>query len=188
MKYPKTLQTLKSVIDRKECSVCHKVREIRFFSSRRATKCNLCKRTEENNKWIERMRKAKEKQAVVVKKAKRPSVAELKKKVQKMVNKKVRERDAKEPCISCQKGAIEHAGHYIAQGSTGALRFDPDNIHGQCSQCNVWKHGNLIEYRINLVKKIGLERVERLERHRHDVEKWTREDLEEIEKALKRFA
>ncbi|MGB1651176.1 MAG: recombination protein NinG, partial [Acidimicrobiales bacterium] len=33
----------------------------------------------------------------------------------------------------------------------------------QCAQCNNWKSGNLTEYRSNLIKKIGLEEVERLE-------------------------
>ena len=48
------------------------------------------------------------------------------------------------------------------------------NVHLQCSVCNNHLSGNLINYRTNLVKKIGLEHVELLEgpqepkRYRHE--------------------
>jgi len=109
------------------------------------------------------------------------SVAQLKKKAQKIVNKLIRERDKDLPCISCGKVVAEkEAGHFIAQGSSGFLRYHPDNLHGQCASCNRFKHGNLLEYRINLVTKIGVGRVRWLELHRKDVKKWKREELEEI--------
>jgi hypothetical protein len=123
---------------------------------------------------IERTRKTKQKTKGIIR------ISDLKKEAQKLCNKYIRLRDKDRPCISCEKKPIEHAGHYIAQGSSGALRYFVDNIHGQCSQCNVWGHGNLLEYRIGLVKKIGRERVEYLEEHRHDIKKWTREELEEL--------
>ncbi len=72
---------------------------------------------------------------------------------------------------------VEHAGHFIAQGASGALRFNEKNENGQCSQCNVWKRGNLILYRINLVKRIGEDEVKELESHIFDVKKWTRIEL-----------
>jgi len=58
-------------------------------------------------------------------------------------------------------------------------------VHKQCVSCNRFKHGNLIEYRINLVKKIGIKKVEWLEEHRKDVKRWTREELEEILERLR---
>lgn len=113
-------------------------------------------------------------------KAKQPSLAELKKKVQRIVNAYVRERDKDLPCISCQKYCPNpQAGHYIAQGSSGSLRFNLMNINNQCAGCNIYKHGNLILYRIGLISKIGEERVQYLENHMHDMKKWTREELEE---------
>lgn len=116
------------------------------------------------------------------------SIPQLKKKVQRAVNAYVRERDKELPCISCQRFANNYdAGHYINQGSSGALRYNLDNIHKQCSfNCNRSLSGNKIEYRINLVKKIGVDRVEWLEDHRHDVKKWRREELEEILDGLKK--
>lgn len=106
------------------------------------------------------------------------SLPELKKTAQKYFNSYIRLRDSDLGCISCVKYEVDHAGHYIAQGSSGALRYNEDNVQGQCRNCNVWLHGNLIEYRLNLVKKIGEDRVKYLEDHRHDIKKWTREELE----------
>jgi hypothetical protein len=43
------------------------------------------------------------------------------------------------------------------------MRFLEDNCHGQCVQCNYYKHGNLIPYRIELEKRIGSERLAMLD-------------------------
>lgn len=84
---------------------------------------------------------------------------------QQAFNAYIRERDSGQPCISCQKntGAKMNAGHYRSVGSSPQLRFNEMNCHIQCEHCNSWKSGNAIDYRINLVKKIGLEAVETLE-------------------------
>jgi hypothetical protein len=44
------------------------------------------------------------------------------------------------------------------------LRFDPDNCHAQCEWCNIHLHGNGALYRMNLVKKIGPERLQMLDK------------------------
>ncbi|KWZ53334.1 hypothetical protein WK57_30565 [Burkholderia ubonensis] len=77
----------------------------------------------------------------------------------------IRARDAGHACISCGRfhQGQWHAGHYRSVGSEPALRFEPDNVHLQCAPCNTHLSGNLIPYRANLIKKIGLERVEWLE-------------------------
>lgn len=95
----------------------------------------------------------------------------------------VRARDAKEPCISCQRhhDGQYHAGHYRTVGACPELRFEPENVHKQCSPCNLHKHGNIVEYRLNLVKKIGLERLEWLEGI-HAAKKYTIDDLKAITK------
>ena len=84
---------------------------------------------------------------------------------QKEFNRFTRERDYMEPCISCQRHhpGQYHAGHYRSVGAAPELRFTEANVHKQCAPCNNHKSGNPIEYRINLVKKIGLELVEYLE-------------------------
>ena len=59
-----------------------------------------------------------------------------------------------------------NASHYYPKEvkQYRAVRFDLDNIHGGCIRCNKYLSGNLIPYRENLIKKIGLERFERLEK------------------------
>ncbi|MBF3208519.1 recombination protein NinG, partial [Pseudomonas aeruginosa] len=40
---------------------------------------------------------------------------------------------------------------------------EPLNVHKQCAPCNNHKSGDIVNYRINLVRKIGAENVEWLE-------------------------
>lgn len=77
----------------------------------------------------------------------------------------IRLRDKNEPCISCSRPLVSKydAGHYRSVGSSPSLRFDEMNVHGQCVHCNQHLRSNAIEYRIRLVKKIGVKEVERLE-------------------------
>jgi hypothetical protein len=93
----------------------------------------------------------------------------------------VRERDAALPCISCgrhHQGKYD-AGHYRTVGSNPALRFEPLNCHRQCSPCNTHKSGDIVNYRIELVKRIGADRVDWLEGP-HDPKRYTIEDLKNI--------
>lgn len=101
----------------------------------------------------------------------------------------VRERDATLPCISCgrmHKGQW-HAGHYLSTGARPELRFEPDNVHRQCQPCNTHLHGNLVLYRVELIQRIGLERVEWLEGP-HPVRRHTIEELKAIKAKYNRPA
>lgn len=84
---------------------------------------------------------------------------------QTVVNKYIRLRDLDKPCISCgHLGDRQiHAGHYRPMGNNQQLRFYTLNIFAQCSICNNYKSGNLAEYRLNLIKKISLAKVEEIE-------------------------
>jgi hypothetical protein len=147
----------------------------------------LLKFKEMKQRQIDRLREGKKKQ---VTKVKEPNIAELKRTLQKLVNKIARERDKRAglPCISCQVRPIEEGGHFWAMGSNSALRFNLENINGQCQSCNKWQHGNLLNYRLNLVKKIGEERVKFLDEHHNDIKKWTREELKDMIAAYKQLA
>jgi hypothetical protein len=101
---------------------------------------------------------------------------------QKYFNRWIRYRDRNEPCISCgeTRDLKYDAGHYRSVGACPELRFDERNVNKQCSfKCNQTRTGNVLEYRIGLVKKIGLEAVEELEGP-HDPKKYTIDDLREI--------
>lgn len=77
----------------------------------------------------------------------------------------VRIRDQDLPCISCQrhhKGQY-HAGHFRTVKAAPQLRFNLKNCHKQCMPCNAHLSGNITEYRINLVKRIGVDNVEWIE-------------------------
>jgi hypothetical protein len=102
------------------------------------------------------------------------------KELQVIFNKWVRLRDRGNNCISCNKPAKkENGGHYRSVGGNPELRFEPLNCHLQCEYCNTYLHANLINYRINLIKKIGLDKVEWLE-SKHDPKHYTIEQIKEL--------
>lgn len=70
------------------------------------------------------------------------------------------------------------AGHYIPVGSDRALKFNEVNVNSQCDSCNRHKSGNLIKYRMGLVKKYGEEIVKGLE-IAHEI-KTTKKKLDQI--------
>jgi len=99
------------------------------------------------------------------------------KELQVVFNKWIRLRDKGNTCISCDKvSKKENAGHYRSVGSSPELRFEPLNVHLQCEYCNTFLHGNLINYRIKLIKKIGLDKVEWLEGY-HDPKKYSLDEI-----------
>jgi hypothetical protein len=91
--------------------------------------------------------------------------AEWLKEAQAAFNAYIRARDADQPCISCGRHHTGqwHAGHYLSRGARPELAMHPDNCHKQCAPCNTHLSGNLVLYRVNLINKIGLDRVEWLE-------------------------
>ncbi|MGD1502665.1 recombination protein NinG [Vibrio harveyi] len=103
------------------------------------------------------------------------------KKAQEKFNRFIVIRDTGKPCISCGRYLPLTCGHFRSVGACPELRFDEENAYGQCVECNGNKSGNVAEYRIQLIEKIGLERVERLEGY-HPPKHYTVYDLFEIEK------
>src|SRR5688500_10309938 len=98
-----------------------------------------------------------------IKKYDNRSISQLIKIAEKHFNAYIRKRDDQGgyfTCISCgvpKKLDQMNAGHYMSAGHNGIVRFNEDNVHGQCVKCNMYEHGNLIRYRENLVRKIGLQ-------------------------------
>lgn len=116
------------------------------------------------------------------------------KEAQAAVNRYIFWRDYGNPCISCGKplnygvrgGAVD-ASHYRSRGSARHLRFNVFNIHSGCVRCNRELSGNLIPYRINLIEKIGLWRVERLE-HDNSIRKFDIAYLQRVKAIFTRRA
>lgn len=105
---------------------------------------------------------------------------------QKAFNAFIRARDTGQPCISCQRhhGGQYHAGHYKTAGGNPELKFEELNCHLQCAPCNNHLSGNIGEYRINLLDKIGAKNVDWLEGP-HELKKYTASDYKEIESHYK---
>lgn len=76
-------------------------------------------------------------------------------------------------------GGSRDAGHYRSRGAAGWLRFNEDNCHSQAKKCNRYGSGRATEYRVGLIARIGLERVEALEANNTPI-KWTIIELKAI--------
>lgn len=128
-----------------------------------------------------------ERKAIAERKSHRKKKADLKPlkhwedMTQRVVNDYIRQRDEHLPCISC--GTWEtvqwEAGHFRSRGAASHLRYFEDNISKQCHRCNVQLSGNQQQYRINLIAKIGPERVDTLESN-NEPHRYTREELEAL--------
>lgn len=104
------------------------------------------------------------------------------------VNAYVRLRDEGKTCISCGVSLVREgfgggfdAGHYRSRGSAPHLRFYTLNIAGQCKRCNRYLGGNYQQFRLGLIDRLGVEKVEAIEkdqRARH----YSKEDLRRIKR------
>ena len=96
---------------------------------------------------------------------------------QAIVNKIVRIRDAKQPCVSCDRGpgwdGQWHASHLRSTGAASAVRFSLWNIHKACSICNNHLSGNIADYLPRVRARIGDAKVDWLYQQnqlvKHDV-------------------
>lgn len=111
-------------------------------------------------------------------------------------------------CISC--GEVKpfnmmDCGHFVSRNCY-ALRWEPQNAWGECSRCNRMLGDHLIGYRKNLIiklgtdaisssaiaqalepqkkleliKKLGEQRVQALEAQKHTSKKWSVEEMQEM--------
>ena len=97
-------------------------------------------------------------------------------------NKYIRLRDKDKGCISCAKrldGKYD-AGHYLTYAGHPAHRFSEINVHSQCVHCNQHLSGNLVNYRIGLVRRIGEDLVKELEQNRNAEKIYTKEELKQL--------
>ena len=137
--------------------------------------------------YAEQKRLKKERKEYRDAKAKCKSRQEWLSDVQNIFNAYIRARDISNGygCISCgTHGNVQYAaGHYRTVKAAPELRFNEFNVHLQCNRrCNKELSGNILEYRLSLIERIGLERVVWLE-GKHDPKHYTIENL----KTLKRW-
>lgn len=122
-----------------------------------------------------------ERREIKVRKERVKSRADHMRETQAVFNEWIRLRDAALPCVSCGRHheGQYHAGHYRTVGANPELRFEPLNVWKQCAPCNNHKSGDIVNYRIELVKRIGADRVAWLEGP-HEAQRYTIEDLKAI--------
>lgn len=106
------------------------------------------------------------------------STRDLIREAQTAFNAYIRARDHALPCVSCGRHhqGQWHAGHYLSTGARPELRFDEANVHKQCQPCNTHLSGNLVNYRLQLIGRIGMDEVGRLE-NTNAPRKWSRDEL-----------
>lgn len=114
-----------------------------------------------------------------VKASKRKTTSQLTKELDRVFSLFIRQfyanKEGMVKCFTCS--TIKHwkemqNGHYISR-SVRVLRWHLDNCRPQCIACNMFKGGNVITYRENLVKELGEEAVKLLEQKRFGTFKTT---------------
>ena len=145
-----------------------------------STACAL-KDVKRNQEKAKKSLRQAERKAHQERKEKLKSRADYAKDCQQAFNEWVRLRDSALPCVSCGRhhDGQYHAGHYRTVSASPELRFEPLNVHKQCAPCNNHKSGDIVNYRIELVKRIGIEAVEWIEGP-HEPKRYTIEDLKAI--------
>jgi len=124
------------------------------------------------------------------------------KKVDAVYNPWVRARDERAglPCPSCLRYDHEipdsyfgkwDCGHYLGKGSHPELRYTEINTWRQCKKCNGGSgnyarksHTVAQQYRLTMIERIGIDKVEFLEGP-HPPVKWTVDDLKALEAMYK---
>lgn len=109
--------------------------------------------------------------AETIQKYQKKSIPDLRARAKYYFNLFIRLRDTDENgygrCISSGQplkwGANSQAGHYKSGGKFSSLEFNENNVHLQGKSDNYFNGGNLLEYRKNLIMKIGIDMVEELE-------------------------
>jgi hypothetical protein len=93
----------------------------------------------------------------------------------------IRARDKK--CVTCGSTENLQAGHFIkASQCYNYFNFDEQNVHAQCTKCNVFLDGNYIEYTLFMQREYGLEVVDELKQRNlaHSTIKATKEGYQAL--------
>jgi len=186
---------LQTMVKPKRCKQCGTefvpMRSTAIACSYRCAKAWVDARSEKLAKQREQIAKKIDRQLTKERKEALKSRNDWIKETQVAFNAYIRERDKDQTCICCGKplgesklGGGFDCGHYRSTGSAPHLRFNEDNAHGQTKFCNRYRAGNAVDYRLGLIKRIGLERVEALEAD-NEPRKWTIDELKELKQKYK---
>ena len=89
-------------------------------------------------------------------------------------------------CVTCGKvqawdSGIKgmHCGHFLAS-RRNSIVLEEDNVAPQCSHCNYYASGVAAAFRHWMEQVRGIEVIERLERLKSDIRKFSREELVDL--------
>lgn len=170
----------------KKCRNCKEPFEPRFSTLEKYCWSEDCKFIEAMQKLSQH--KTSEKKRIAKKKKELLTVQDWIKITQQSFNGYIRKRDEGKKCISCDsilKGKFD-AGHYYNSNNHWSVRFDENNVHGQCVRCNQHLHGNLIEYGVRLENLIGADEFAILRHNAYETRKFTVDELKRITEYYKK--
>ena len=135
--------------------------------------------------WIKKKKAKKKEPDLFTKATPKKRKPDLVKKLDKVFALYIRLRDVMPSgygkCISCGR-IVPYSeldcGHFHGRTHMGT-RFEEDNCHAECKNCNRFSADHLIKYRDNLIAKIGFSRYERLNLLAHSTKHWLDSELEE---------
>ena len=158
------------------CKHCKEKFDPRHFNQK------YCFKSECVKEWVEKSKAENWRKLKKRLKSELETTQSLIKKCQTYCNKYIRLRDKNRPCISCgsKLGKVYDAGHFWSAGGFYSVRFDLDNIAGQCRKCNRYLHGNLIGYQEGLINRIGKDRFNQLKQRAYEQRKYSRDELREM--------
>lgn len=109
------------------------------------------------------------------------SLNKLHKKLWNLISKYVRITEGK--CYTC--GVVKDyremdCGHFLHKAKNSKLAYERKLLHCQCSRCNRYLSGNLLEYTIRMIKDYGLPQAEKWKQESNKIYKWKREELEKL--------
>jgi len=171
------------------CKNCREKFEQKQFLQKYCDKkeCQIEERTQLALKNLEGIKKQKKKD-LAVKKKDMLTKSDYIKILQQLVNRFVRNRDGNY-CISCDapiNGKVD-AGHLFSVGNYPSVRFDLRNINSQCIRCNQFNGGSILEYRENLIKKIGQKEFDDLDKLAHQNRIFDIEEIKEMIEVYKKL-
>jgi 5-methylcytosine-specific restriction endonuclease McrA len=139
-----------------------------------------------------RAQKVEERAQVRTRKEQIKTIPVLIREAQDAFNAYIRARDREKGCFVCHKpfpvgryGGDFDAGHVRSRGAAGHLRFNEDNCHGECKECNSSFGAKPHEIEAGAIGRIGQERFDVL-RADNTPRKWTRAELRDIRDTYRR--
>lgn len=175
-------------LNKRKCKICklqfQKERPLQFTCS---INCSI-EYTKQRNEHLKRLDAKKQRKVYKDTKDKLKTRQDHLREAQRHFNTWIRCRDEGLPCIACNKPMNKkiNASHYKTVGAHPELRFEPLNCHSGCEACNTYLSGNIVNYRINLIKRIGIDKVEWLEGS-HEEKHYSVEEIKEIGKKYKQL-